>query len=225
MLILGIIFVVLSYIITILNFKTGKYWLLYSFLYILISIEWAYLYLGINICYNMSKADVINEFILFFATNKMSGFKYFEIVTWFSRQNHYYFIHRSSEEQEIDNLIIKLELFLRPSVNGLCLACYHEKIFRDLCKKINGIDIADKIDCILKEEEKVRGNVPERDKLFHVIFDHNILIYLVVIGIHIVASVLISKKELLTFIGNLLFYLPSDILIILLYKGIIKDRR
>lgn len=41
----------------------------------------------------------------------------------------------SSEEQEIDNLIIKLELFLRPSVNGLCLACYHEKIFRDLCKK------------------------------------------------------------------------------------------
>lgn len=57
------------------------------------------------------------------------------------------------------------------------------------------------------------------------IFDHNILIYHVVIGIHIVASVLISKKELLTFIGNLLFYLPSDILIILLYKGIIKDRR
>lgn len=224
MLISGIVFLIISYIISILHFNIGKYLLLYSFLYLLISMEWAYLYMQIDIYYNFSKNRVINEFILFFATSKVFGFKYLEIITWFSMYNHYYYLQRSNDEVAIDNLIAKLELLLRPSINGLSLAHYNENDFKILCKKINGKSIRKKVSIILQEEEKLRSKIPERNKLFHLFFDRNILIYLVIIGIHIFASVLVSEMVLINFIGNLLFYLPSDILIILVYKGVVKDK-
>lgn len=65
---------------------------------------------------------------------------------------------------------------------------------------------------------------PETYKFSKLSLDYNILIYFSIIALHIIASILVSNKNIINTIGNMLFYIPSDILIILVYKGIIKDR-
>lgn len=60
--------------------------------------------------------------------------------------------------------------------------------------------------------------------IFSLSLDHNILMYLVIIALHIVASILVSDDDIKNIFGNILFYVPSDILIILVYKGIINER-
>lgn len=224
MIVFGILFICISYIITSLYFDFGKYLFVYSILYFLISIEWSYLYMKIDIYFNMSKDNVINEFISFFANSDLSVLKYLEVITWFSVYNHNYFLQTNNQE-EIDELISKLELLLKPSRNGLCLVYYHKEYFIDLCKKINGKNIQEKIVNIIQAEEQIRNISPEKYKLFYIVLDHNILIYLIIIGIHVVASGLVSKLEWMSFFGNFLFYLPNDILLILVHKGIVKNKQ
>ena len=64
---------------------------------------------------------------------------------------------------------------------------------------------------------------PHKSKTLRLIFDRNILVYAIIMILHVIASALVSNLEWKAFFGNLLFYLPSDVLLILVYKGIVKD--
>lgn len=129
MLILGMILVIACYILIILFPQTEKYLMIFSYAFLFISIGWAFIFEKINIYINLSKDEIVEQYILLFTKNKMSNNKYLEVITWFSVWNHKCFRLKNDCEQEIDQLITKLELLLRPNDNGLCLAAHHKKDF------------------------------------------------------------------------------------------------
>ena len=128
MLLIGMILYIISYI---LSLTVKGIWInlvTVFFAFPLVSVEWAIIFNRIDIYSNFSKDEIVNQYISFFAVKEMSSFKYVEIITWFSRWNHKYFRSKDND-QEIDRLIIKLELLLRPYDNGLCLASHHKNSF------------------------------------------------------------------------------------------------
>lgn len=102
MLILGTTFVIFSYILTIVCDKIGKHLLFFSFAFLLISVEWAYIFDKINIYCGFSKEDIVEQYILFFTIGKISNTKYLEVIAWFSRWNHQNFLIKNSDEQDVD---------------------------------------------------------------------------------------------------------------------------
>lgn len=224
MLVIGIVFVLISYVIAIMELEIGKRLLCESFLFLFLSVEWAFVFDKINIYSNILKKDIIDEYLHFLGSNHMSDIKYSEVITWFSRWNHNSYLQKNNYEQESNNIILKLELLLRPNEKGLCKAYYHKNIFKELCKEIYNKSDTDKVNAIINLAEELENTPPEKYKLFSLVLDHNILTYFIIICVHIVASVLVSDFCIKDFMGNLLFYLPSDILIILVYKGIVREK-
>ena len=55
MLILGVVFIIASYILTLIYLKIGKYLFFCSFAFILISVEWAFIFDRTNIYFNFQK--------------------------------------------------------------------------------------------------------------------------------------------------------------------------
>lgn len=222
-LIIGTIFVIVGYILDFINISIGKYLMFGSFSLLFISVEWAYLFDKINIFADFSKDEIIEQYISFFARKKMSNIKFLEIITWFSRWNHKIFRTKSDDIQETDKLIIKLELLLRPNKNGLCLASFHKKVFLELCIKLKDNETREELKEIEHTAKKMEESPVEKYKIFSLSFDRNILFYLSIIALHIAASILISD-DIKNVFGNILFYIPSDILLVLVYKGIISER-
>lgn len=222
-LIIGTIFVIVGYILDFINISIGKYLMFGSFSLLFISVEWAYLFDKINIYADFSKDEIIEQYISFFARKKMSNIKFLEIITWFSRWNHKIFRTKSDDIQETDKLIIKLELLLRPNKNGLCLASFHKKVFLELCIKLKDNETREELKEIEHTAKKMEESPVEKYKIFSLSFDRNILFYLSIIALHIAASILISD-DIKNVFGNILFYIPSDILLVLVYKGIISER-
>lgn len=222
-LIIGTICVIIGYILGFFNIAFGKYLMFGSFSLLFISVEWAYLFDKINIYADFSKDEIIKQYISFFARKKISNIKFLEIITWFSRWNHKIFRTKNDDIQETDKLIIKLELLLRPDKNGLCLASFHKKVFLELCIKLRNNEIREELKEIENTAKNMEESPVEKYKIFSLSFDHNILFYLSIIALHIVASILLSD-DFKYFLGNILFYIPSDILLVLVYKGIISER-
>lgn len=217
-----IIGAILAITIEILAFKFKNFGicsLIVSYAFLSVSIEWAFIFDKIDIYSDISKDKVVEQYISLFAKNDMSNYKYLEVITWFSRWNHEHFQSRDNN-QEIDQLIIKLELCLRPNGNGLCLASHHKNAFTKLCDKLVDCQPEEQLKEIVNEANEMKKNPPEKYKIFSLGLDHNILIYMIIIVFHLSAIVLIGGK-LNIIIGNILFYIPSDILAILIYKGIL----
>lgn len=223
MLIMGMILVVTGYVLAFIFKEIGNYVIYYAFAFLLVSVEWAFLFDKLNIYTALSKYDILNQYILFFAKSKISNTKYIEIITWFSRWNHKNFRLKNDYEQEVDKVITKLELLLRPNDNGFCLASRHKNTFLKLCAKLEKCETEEKMKEIENAVNEMEKNLPEKYRFFSLGLDHNILIYLSIIAFHISASILISDN-IKNIIGNILFYIPSDILVILVYKGIINER-
>lgn len=224
MLIIGMVFVFVSYIFAFIFEQFGKYLILGSLAFLIVSVIWAFIFERINLYTNFSKDKIVNGYISLFAKNKISNFKYVEIITWFSRWNHKNFLSKNNDEKEIDQLITKFELFFRPYDNGLCLAFYHKEEFLILCKAWEKCDFKGKLGEIESTLREMENKAKEEYKFFSLSLDHNILFYLSVIAMHIVASILTCDKNLENAMGNILFYIPNDILIILIYKGVIIER-
>lgn len=222
MLIMGMMFVIASYILAFIFKEIGIFLIVGSYAFLLVAVGWAFIFDRINIYTNLSKKEVLKQYISFFDKNKISNNKYIEIITWFSRWNHKYFRLKNDNEQEVDKFITKLELILRPNDNGLCLASRHKKTFLELCTKLKKCETEEEIKEIENTANEMEKNQPEKYRIFSLGLDHNILIYLSIIVLHIVASMLISN-DIKDFLGNILFYIPSDILVILVYKGIIRE--
>lgn len=159
-----------------------------------------------------------------FCRNNISNIKYSEVIVWFSRWNNKYFKTRIEEKQEVDCLIDKLELILRPYDNGLCLASYHKEDFLKLCAEWECSTLEEKIDNILSVSKKMETKPPEKYVKFTLRLDRSILVYLAVMALHFMASILIGGGNIVNSFANMLFYIPSDILLILVYKGFIREK-
>ena len=224
MLIIGILFLVVSFILFLIFAKIGIYFIFGSYLFLIVSVIWAFAFDKIDIYFDYSKNMIVEKYISFFAENEISNIKYSEVIAWFSRWNNKYYKSKIDEEQDVDKLIARLELILRPYDNGLCLASYHKKDFLKLCAEWKDSTLKDKLDNIYSISKEMESKTPEKYRVFTLSLDHNILIYLSVIALHIMASILISDGNVRNTIANILFYIPSDILLILVYKGFIREK-
>jgi len=203
-------------------------------IYLMISILWGFLiafflirrYEKIDLTLEIPEKKSINEFLLFFSKENMSYFRYTEIITWFAMWIHQYAKSNISDEETCE-LISKLNLILRPYENRLCLAIYHKKEFINLCIELSKEkDFKEKQKDILSSFDRMELNKPEEYRYFNsLILEKSILVYILIIIFHIVAAILVSGQDIKNIIGNLFFYLPGDVLLILIYTGIIKDRR
>lgn len=88
---------------------------------------------------------------------------------------------------------------------------------------MNDCQAEEKLKAIENESNKMKENPPEKYRIFTWILDRNIIIYCSIIVLHVAASILVSD-DFKSILGNILFNIPSDILVILVYKGIINDR-
>lgn len=224
MLIAGIMFIIISYLISVFFQEIGKDMIIASVLFNFVFILWTFIYERINVYYNISKDKIIEGFILCLLKDKISDIRYSEIIVWFSRWNHDNFKAKINDEKDADRLITKLELLLRPDEKGLCLAAYHKSDFLKLCSRLKNNAFESNLKDIESTASEMEQKPCEKYRLLSLSLDSNILFYLSIIGIHFIAAALVSGKNACNAIGNLLFYLPSDLLLIFVYKGIIKER-
>ena len=172
-----------------------------------------------------NKEDLKN-YIQYFSTSKISDLEYTESITWFSRLIHNSYLQTRDIDDDFTSIINTLHLILRPQNNtGLCIAINHKdafiKLSKDLYKSFDSKTLISNI-------ETLQNQTPQKYRFIHLTLDKNILIYLLFFPVHILGCFLLTKDSDNTFktnvfIGNLLLYIPSDILILLIYIGVVKN--
>lgn len=159
--------------------------------------------------------EYIKEYLSIFANNKMGYIRYSEYIFWFSREIRFLYLQKGF----YDKFISDLYRGLRCNDNGVNIAGIHKDSFTQLCKEIlenPEIDIYNKF-CKMEDEEKQMGKWSILSK------DKSMLCYCAIIIMHMVGCMCIGGK-LGEVLGNMLLALPADILLILIYKGYVRDR-
>ena len=158
----------------------------------------------------------------------MSDLRYSEYITWVSRELFDTYLNKSSnlskEDQEELNTLI---LLLRPNEYGLCTAFYHKNTFLTMCKELTNGENS-RVEIIRKYYYCINNESRQKYHYFNgVLFDKNILAYLSILVIHVLAALIpydqsgqIGFNEV---VRNLMLYLPNDTLVILVYFGIINE--
>ena len=166
--------------------------------------------------------NMLVEYMNFFKSGT-SDLLYTEAITWFSHLvKEAYIKPNQCKSDEFNEYINSLYLVLRPNDIGLCEAAKRKSSFVVLCTKaINEENIAEDI-------SSFKNTPTEKYHYINFIHDKNIIIYALFLPIHTFACFLITKGtcstfNAFTFFGNLLLYIPTDILAILVYKGFLKN--
>ena len=195
-------------------------------------------YKGLRLPQIDNKQDLYT-YLEFFRSEKLKDYKYTEYITWFSwllkdtfHSEEYYF--EQNETDDLDSLLSKIYSFTLRNENpdSLSYAAYRREAFNELSEKIinNTYKNEDFTDFYKKEK------TTESFK-FKIVFEKEILIYVAVFILHIVADFFLSIEnkqfdvKTLTdnfnwnsFIGNFLLTVPTDIVAIGVYRGFIKDK-
>lgn len=201
---------------------------LFSITYMVFIIDFIISIILTNIYYNFFKLpeiediDMLIEYINFFKSNP-SDLLYIESITWFSHLiKDAYIKPNECNCDEFNGYINHLYLILRPNNSGLCAATKRKSSFVALCIKIiNKENINEDI-------SNFKNTPTEKYNYINIVHDKNIIIYTLFLPIHTFACFLITKGSCSTFnasvfFGNLLLYIPTDILAILIYKGVLKN--
>ncbi len=175
--------------------------------------------------FKLPKIENINILIMYidFFKPEISDLLYTETVTWFSHLiKDAYIKPNECKTTEFSNYINRLYLILRPNDLGLCEATKRKSSFISLCKKIIDKESID------EDITNFKNKPCEKYHYINIVHDKNIIIYALFLPIHTFACFLITKGSCSTFnayifFGNLLLYIPTDILAILIYKGILKN--
>lgn len=168
-------------------------------------------------------------YLKYFSSSKISDLEYTETITWFSHKIHSTYIQKAETENTFTDTINKLYLILRPQNNDrLSIAFKHKKSFiklsQELCNSSDMIKILDDNIFTISNEK------PEQYKFIKITLDKNILFYLFLFLIHTFGCFLLVKSEnnnfdITAFIANLCLCIPTDLLLILVYTGFIKETR
>lgn len=181
-----------------------------------------------NIYYKLFKLPEIEDinilimYIKFFKP-EISDLLYTEAVTWFSHLiKDVYIKPNECKSKELNSHVNSLYLILRPNDLGLCEATKRKSSFISLCKKIIDNESID------KDIANFKNKPCEKYHYINIVHDKNIIIYTLFLPIHTFVCFLITKGSCNTFnayifLGNLLLYIPTDMLAIFIYKGILKN--
>ncbi|MFQ6803570.1 MAG: hypothetical protein ACLRT5_00715 [Lachnospiraceae bacterium] len=162
----------------------------------------------------LSPERYINNFLKIFAENSFKIFEYTEYISWFSGD-----MKRLYLDNEIHNkLVNQLYYGLRMDENGVCIASLHRNAFQKICKDI----IENKNINIIPRFQEMKSQPVDTKITFSILVDKNIFFYFVLILVHLFGCLLISDNVKETF-GNILICIPGDLVMIFIYKGIIRE--
>lgn len=186
----------------------------------------------------LSATKLIDQFIRFFKSNGINDLFYSEAIIWFSKEackirRQKQFDYNYADKHII--LINRLYELLRYSDDSIThfLAFSHKTSFIKLCEELcSGLDSKQPIDTLLKlvteAEKNMSDEKSEKTFFFPIPIDVSLLVYHIVLGVHVIACCTWffgeSSGQGFDF-RSFLFYIPLDIIVILLYWGIIKDRQ
>ena len=177
--------------------------------------------------------ETLNDYLKFFINNKISNFKYALTLSWISKliveaKNS----PEIEQNQELVDYIMKLYGITKPygSSNGYCLATYRRKAFINLINKIiNKTDIPLDYENFKNDD----SNIDLSDRAF-ILHNLSVLVFITIIIVHI-ASIIVyvfwgtsevqSKPVYIEIIHEFATILPSDILVLLIYFGLVKETK
>lgn len=179
----------------------------------------------------ITSIDEMKGYLEYFKNSKIKPFVYGDVIIWFSQVVHSEYIKKEDSDAEAKDyiLIIKhLHQVLRLEKHDLCLAFYHQEAFAELSSKIveaiSNNTIQDRIADIDAEIRRMQNNPPEEKHKPNK--DKNMIYYISLITFHIIGCFFVAEIftnfSLSIFLGNIFLYIPTDIGLIIIYKGIIK---
>lgn len=164
--------------------------------------------------------EFIEEYLSIFVNSKMGYIRYSEYIFWFSREICSIHLHNDFGEEYIHSLYHGL----RCNDKGVNIAGLHKDSFISLCKNILGNpEIGNKNIYIYKSFCSMEKEKKQIGEWFVIALDQNKLYYYLIIIAHIAGCLFIGGR-LWEIIGNLLLALPGDVLMILIYKGYVRER-
>ena len=225
----GIILVILSYIvffgIVITQFIFKDFLSVFESLFILLLIiDLILVYYYYKKCNlpDINSNDILLGYLKYFSSSNFSDLEYAESINWFASLIRTAHNKRSSYANDfLSKNINDLFLILRPFNKNLCEATNRKSAFIHLSSKM------------LKQED-ISKDILNFDKLeiekYHIFsftVDTGLLAYMIIILFHICGCFFIaydnSLFDLICFFGNLFLCIPTDIVAILVYKGILRD--
>lgn len=175
--------------------------------------------------------DGLYKYLKYF-TSEISYLEYTESITWFYRMICVEYRTKTSAYTDKEEIINQLHSLLRPYGNGTnSIAVNRKDLFGKLATElVNGYEESKKFrEITLEEIATFRNEQPEKHIIFKWIRDKNVLIYLSIFPLHILGCALLAITDerlcIRAFVGNLCLYIPTDIIAILLYNGVIKDSK
>lgn len=182
----------------------------------------------------LDSEDIIYKYLCYFKKFKRDQqyLEYTEVITWFYRKVQAAYTEKKDTYTDTDKIINNLHSALRPQDNRTtCYAIRHMEGFKTIVNTIiSDYEVSHKLKELTYEQiESFRSEKEEKHFVVSWIHDKNILTYLLVLVVHIFGCFLLACSEekilWLTFWGNICLCIPMDIVVILLYCGIVKDNK
>lgn len=185
----------------------------------------------------LSDSDIARNFIGFFGTENLNVLIYTEVIVWFAREIQRIYRKKSYEYEKdaIADCLVQLKLLFRYKHNstGFFLAFYHKEEFENLCRMLVAHMDSDDFPSYSKAEIyacKARMDDEASDKISLFISEglkanlRSIALYIIVLTFHVLAccNVLFGKEGF--DLQNFFFYIPADILAILIYTKLVSDK-
>lgn len=181
--------------------------------------------------YELKKNDnnrtFLIEYIDYFMENDFNAFQYIESLRWFSMEVRKIYLEKSEKHDDVKNLINKLHLIVSPKKQGLCIATFHRDLFITICHNITKTLDAEHLDeesLKIVEKMKLKDIEPMTTaKFVSCMICETPFMY----GFIVIASVLgcgLISTNIKEFFGNFLISVPSQVVMILAYFNIVKDK-
>jgi len=179
--------------------------------------------------YSLPKIEslqTIDDYLSYFSSAQISDLEYSESITWFSHLMRSAYLKKHEKTDDYVTLVNTLYRILRSEKDSnLCIALNHKNSFIKLAKDLlenNNIQVLE------KHIEKIIYEEPETYKYLHITLDKGILWYIAVFPTHLLACIFLAGFGGESFhwnvlLGNILLCLPTDVIAILVYKGVIKS--
>lgn len=216
------------------QFKYKKYFVhcLIAFIFIFcVALVMNVVYEKVFVLPRIESLDALYAYLKYFAS-RHSYFEYTESITWFYRMICAEYKTKREIYTDKEEIINQLHYLIRPYGNGtINIAMNRMNLFRKLAiELVDSYEKTKKFKEFSSEEMDIfRNEQSEKHIIFKWIRDKNVLIYLSIFPLHILGCALLAMTEeglsAKLFVGNLLLYIPADIIAILLYNGVMKDSK
>lgn len=181
----------------------------------------------------INDTKTLNNYLSYFLKTDVSDFNYALTLLWISKlivdaiED-----SKTNQDKNLKIQIYKLDKITRPigSSNGFCFASYRRDAFRKLVQKI--IDRNDKpsdYESFLDED----ATTDLSNKMF-ILYNLSIIVFIAIIIIHIFAIIVYflwgpsesqNKSVLIEIMHEVATIIPSDVLMLLIYLGLVKETK